>query len=116
MLDRDILNAASVPDAEIWQAAILSTVSGGASTWEHPCWQRDASAPALVGGLPALRSCVEEERARAPPSETMLARLRRLAAAHHGHDDEHEHGDDHGCPSVEELARPMVTPKVGPRA
>ena len=82
--------------------AVLSTWSSGASTWEHPCWlqttegdharataarKRLASAPPTTGGLAALRSCVEVERARAPPSESTLARLRRLAAAHDDYGD-----------------------------
>ena len=78
-LDRDVLDAHAVPAADIWRAAILGTWSGGRRVWSHPC--------AGAVGLGALRACVERARAAAPPSESALARLRRLADAH---------GD--GCP------------------
>ena len=79
-LDRDILDAASTPDEQIWQTAILGTWSGGEPVWRHACW-------AHTHGLAALRACVEAERAKAPPLESTLERLQRLSAAH---------GD--GCP------------------
>ena len=100
-LDRDILDEASTPEDQIWQTAVLGTWTGGRVAWEHPCWRRAAagdlppprrlrtpagSSPA-ARGLAAVRECVEDERAKAPPLESTLERLRRLSAAH---------GD--GCP------------------
>ena len=79
-LDRDILDEAAVPDAQLWQSAILHTWTGGERAWAHSCWGR-------ASGLADLRGCVEAERAKAPPLESDLERLQRLSAAH---------GD--GCP------------------
>ena len=101
-LDRDILDELRVPDDEIWRAAILATYSGGRAAWQHPCWRSHggvegegaaggrylpSASTAAERGLLVMRSCVEAERARAPPSESILERLQRLSAAH---------GD--GCP------------------
>ncbi len=97
-LDRDILDEATVPDDEIWQAAILATWSGGERVWAHPCWLRATAAPreparvwtagddcaarSFPARAEALRGCVETERARGgAPSESALARMRRLSAA-----------------------------------
>ena len=97
-LDRDVIDETATPEREIWQAAVLGTWSGGERVWAHPCMRRRDAARGGVGGgaggsaggrggAAGLRACVEAERARAPPSESTLERLRRLAAAH---------GD--GCP------------------
>ena len=111
-LDRDILDEVAVPDAQIWQTAILATYTGGVPAWQHPCWlqrghkptpsQLSAVSAAVTRssthgfhpagniarqGLAAMRTCVEAERAASPPAESLLERLQRLSAAH---------GD--GCP------------------
>ena len=97
-LDRDVLDPVAVADEEIWQAAVLGTWSGGWHAWRHPCWARTTGAERTTAGLgassslgarglAAMRACVEKERARAPPAESLLDRLQRLSAAH---------GD--GCP------------------
>ena len=74
-IDRDILDEAKVPDADIWQTAILGTFTGGESAWAHPCWQKrgqsigvrdGAGAGSLAQrGLAAMRACIEEARAQA---------------------------------------------------
>lgn len=96
-LDRDVLDAAATPDAQIWQAAVLGTWSGGEQAWAHPCWsagrtgtlsehaQRahagDAARSHVPRSLGALRQCVEATRQAeaAANGESELERFRRLA-------------------------------------